>query len=521
MRSIFHLVSAVAVFAGSLLAANPTFTGVVNPASNIPPGLPNYGIAQGSIFVVYGANLGPSALIQASSLPLPTNSGLSGTSITVTVNGTTVTAPMIYTFQSQVAAVLPSLTPVGTGNLTLTYNGASASTAITVVTTNFGISTVNQSGGGPAVVTYPNYSLVTKASSAKPGDTLVIWGTGLGAISGSDAVLPVQTDLGTPIQVFVGGVQANVLYRGRSAGVGLDQINVVVPSGVAPGCSVSLVVQTGALVSNNTSISIAPAGGQCSDAANSQTVFSSLSGKSSYRFAEFILLPVLSSTYAEAAFEGITQADLAVIQSGSPSIGSCTVTVNAGGGVGTGGTINPVVLNAGTAITLTPPSGAPVTLAKGSTGAYAAALSSVPLGTYQATNGAGGPDVGPFTVTFAVPTTFVWANQNAVNSAIDRTQPLTITWLGGDPSGIAQIQLTGVITVPTPTVVTALCVAPVSVGQFTIPPNVLLNLPSGNGGGTNKIAVSGYASLQTLTIPGLDLAFAVSSSSTSAPTTFK
>ena len=247
--------------AASQLAASPTFTGVVNPASNIPPGLPNYGIAQGSIFVGYGAGLGPSSLVSASSLPLPTTAGLAGTSISVTVNGTTVTAPMIYSYQSQVAAVLPSTTPVGTGTLTLTYNGASGSIPIVVVASNFGISTINQSGGGAAVVTNPNYSLVTSGSSAKSGDVLVIWGTGLGAITGSDAVVPTETDLGTPIQVFVGGIQAIVLYRGRSASPGLDQINIAVPQGVSPGCTVSLVIQTGSFSSNITSIPIAPNGG--------------------------------------------------------------------------------------------------------------------------------------------------------------------------------------------------------------------------------------------------------------------
>jgi len=64
--------------AGCLMAQNPAPVSVQNPASNILPGLPNFGIAQGSIFVVYGTNLGPSTISVAPSLPLP--AALSGTS---------------------------------------------------------------------------------------------------------------------------------------------------------------------------------------------------------------------------------------------------------------------------------------------------------------------------------------------------------------------------------------------------------------------------------------------------------
>src|SRR5262249_22004816 len=159
------------------------------PASNIPPSYPFGGIAQGSIFVVYpaydssgkviGGAFGPATLAQAPSLPLPTTLG--GTSITVTMptpsGPTTVNAFMVYTVSSQVAAVLPSNTPTGTGMLTLTYNGASGTVPIRVSPSTFGISTVNGSGGGAGVITFPNYQLVTAAHPAKPGDVLIIWGT--------------------------------------------------------------------------------------------------------------------------------------------------------------------------------------------------------------------------------------------------------------------------------------------------------------------------------------------------------
>jgi hypothetical protein len=53
-----------------LTTNNPAITGVVNVASNIPPGFPNYGIAQGALFAIYGNNLGP-ANLSVANLPCP------------------------------------------------------------------------------------------------------------------------------------------------------------------------------------------------------------------------------------------------------------------------------------------------------------------------------------------------------------------------------------------------------------------------------------------------------------------
>ena len=126
--------------------AQPTIAanGVRNSGSYAFPALPNGSIAQGSIFVVFGTDLGPAKIVQVSSFPLPTKQGLSGTSIQVTVNGTSVYAIMLYTLSTQVAAVLPSDTPLGSGTLTVTYNGqTSNSIPINVVKSSFGIFAVN------------------------------------------------------------------------------------------------------------------------------------------------------------------------------------------------------------------------------------------------------------------------------------------------------------------------------------------------------------------------------------------
>ena len=558
MKRNGHLVLAVLAFACNLTAASPALTGVVNPASNIPPGLPNYGIAQGSIFVIYGSGLGPATLTQVSALPLPTTAGLAGTTVSVTVNGTTLPAPLIYTYQSQVAAILPSTIPIGSGTVAVSYNGVTGTSPLVVVASNLGISTVNQSGTGAGVVTFPNYSLVTSSASAKPGDTLVIWGTGLGAISGSDAIVPISVDLGTPIQVYVGGVQASVLYRGRSASPGLDQVNIIVPQGVTPGCGVSLVVQTGSLVSNTVSIPVAPGGGTCSDPTFTSTTPTIPTGAATYKYGLISLesrsqtlttnnqTATTNSAAGYALFDQVTitqPAGTGTTSTGSgttstASYGSCSVVSTlvsltgtgggTGGGTGTGSSgVTTKPLDAGTSLSATPPAGSVISFGLQSPGSYAASvanIASLPAGAWQISNGTGGADIGPFTLNFNLSPPLVWTNQSAAMTTIDRTKPFTMTWTGGDPLGSASIILsTESLNLATSSFALAevSCSAPVSAGQFTIPPYVLLGLIP--GALTNLVELSGGGG-QAVTIPGLDYAYLSYSSATvvgTSATTFK
>jgi len=62
------------LFAGSVWAQTPTISGLLNNYSNTLPGLPNYGIAEVSIFDIYGANLA-SASVPLQSPPLETTVG--------------------------------------------------------------------------------------------------------------------------------------------------------------------------------------------------------------------------------------------------------------------------------------------------------------------------------------------------------------------------------------------------------------------------------------------------------------
>jgi len=500
----------------------PTLTSVQNPASNIPAALPNGGIAQGSVFVLYGSNMGPAALLLASGYPLPSTAGLGGTVVTITVNGTTVTAPLVYSSASQVAGIWPSNTPLGAGTVTVTFAGTSSlGFPITVVETNFGIST--DPTGLYAAVTYANYAQVAQSNAAQPGRELLLWGTGLGPISSSDAVVPTtNVSSSLSIQVWVGGLQATVVYRGRSAAPGLDQINFIVPQGVS-GCEVSIAVQTGTTLSNYATMAIAPNGGRCSDANAiiSPAALSALLAQSSVNVADFQLDQTVSTTYQgnapstttavtpKALFMNFTQSGLSYDREqlfSVISLESCLVTIGMNSG-NTGSNLAYAGLNAGTSVTLIPPSGNVLTLTPATdVGDYTDnpnPTSLFPAGVYTVSNGSGGVGVGPFSVNFTVAPFVTWTNQSSyANTALDRTQPLIIQWSGGTAGTYVDIvgstEFGGSASAGGS--IRFECSAPQSSGQFTIPPSVLLALPPEPSGILQVSTVGGEA----IQVPGLD-----------------
>ena len=99
----------------------------LNSASYRTPGGAGSGIAQGSMFSLFGTGMGPSTGVTAYSFPLQTNLG--GTTVQVTVGTTQVSAIILYAAAGQVNAILPSATPLGTGSITVTYNSQTSAPA--------------------------------------------------------------------------------------------------------------------------------------------------------------------------------------------------------------------------------------------------------------------------------------------------------------------------------------------------------------------------------------------------------
>ncbi len=167
---------------GGAAAGAPVITKIQNNYSNVSAGLPNYGIAPSTIFVIYGTGLTDptaKAVLQSSASPgIPAT--LNSASVSVTVNGVTTHPAMYYAIGTQIAAVLPANTPVGTGTLTVTNNGlTSAAFTIQVVQSALGLDTLSGLPSGLAVATDSSGNVFSYTASASPNQTITLWGSGL------------------------------------------------------------------------------------------------------------------------------------------------------------------------------------------------------------------------------------------------------------------------------------------------------------------------------------------------------
>lgn len=490
MKSTVRLSISTIVFVATA-AAQPQIlpNAVVNAASNAPVGWPNSSIAQGSIFTIYGTDLGPSS---SPALAYPLQTTLGGVSIQVSSGSTTLNAIPIFVGLKQINAILPGRVPTGTAILTVTYNGQTSNAiSFQVIANSFGIFAVNSAAVGVGIITGANNELYPVNSPAKPGDAATIWGTGIGAWPGDDgSAPPQQIDMPkVPVSVYVGTQQATVMYRGRSGFTGEDQINFVVPSGIT-GCYVPVSVEIGNIVSNFVTMPIAPAGQPCPDP--TLAIPDLPTGNITLGRSIVVVGATTVTTDAAQAFFGIPQIlafPYIPPYFGNPHslpadacIGSVTfpLIIDVIGGS---------TLDAGPSIQITGPNGSQQLLAP----VYDAQLgggSGVNLqppyldaGAYTV-SGTGGTEptpviqanAGPFSQTFTVPQPLSWTNQGTI-TAVNRSAGLDVTWAGGDPNGTVQIAGTVQILGRVLSVVTFICNAKISDQHFTIPAFVSLSLP--------------------------------------------
>lgn len=496
----------------------PQVDSVLNNSSLIPAGVLGTGIAPSSIFVVKGVNLADAGApeLQSSAAPgIPAT--LNGASLTVVVNGTTVHPALYYTSPTQLAAVLPAATPVGDGTLTVDYRGAlSAAFPIQVVAHAPGINTYYTN----TAVATDGATLLTFTDSATPGETITLWTTGLGAdTADSDTIYtPTPHPVDAQVQVYIGGVAANVLYHGSAGYPGVTQVNVTIPASVPTGCWVSIAVVAGGVISNVATLPIHPGGGACVDelsGLNGNQI--APSGGRTIRGGLVALgrtnTPSKSgrsiSSFTDAAFEkytGIYQPPFSL------SPGSCVVIYY------TPVPIPGVTGLAAGNISLTGPGGLSVQLkpqpVKGAF-YYLLDQNAVPDagGTFTFT-GTGGADVGAFTSTLVLNPLLVWTNPTAADN-VDRSKDLTVKWIQGNPGSFVYISGTsgtGRNAVP----VGFECLAHTDDGQFTVPSHILSALQPGAG----AVLVQNII-FAPLPASGLDAAIAEASTSYAEDGTFK
>jgi uncharacterized protein (TIGR03437 family) len=115
-------VSGAVVFLSTGAIAQTIFPrGIVNAASFVAPGLPGGGIARGSIFSIFGRNLGPAS---SPTLAFPLVLNLGGVSIRVSQGSTSVDAIPLFVSPGQINAIMPSNAPLGMVSVRVTFNNS-------------------------------------------------------------------------------------------------------------------------------------------------------------------------------------------------------------------------------------------------------------------------------------------------------------------------------------------------------------------------------------------------------------
>ncbi len=223
---LFSLTFTITSVSQTALSISPG--GITNAAGTANPSAP---VAPGSIVSIYGTNFVPGATTngQSGGIPLPTT--LDG--VQVTMNG--IAAPLFYVNSFQINALVPwELSGSSSMSVEVMAGGVASNSAnMDLAVTAPGIFAITDAKG----------NLVTASNPAAPGEYLVIYCTGLGAVSnppasGAGAPSSPLSETTDATTVTIGGVPAQVSYSGLTPGfAGLYQVNVQVPAGVAPGVS--------------------------------------------------------------------------------------------------------------------------------------------------------------------------------------------------------------------------------------------------------------------------------------------
>lgn len=216
------------------LVLNPY--GVFNGAGYAPAGNP---VAPGEFLTLFGSGFAKSEMVVAPPYPALLNG------VTVTVNGKP--APLRYVGPGQINALVPFATLGPTATVVVESGGTSSNAvAVPVAATAPGVFSLDSTGTGHGAVLHSDYSLVDDKKPAVGGETVLVFLTGMGAVTPpvADGVAPGASTIDAPVMVLAGGAQAQVGYAGMAPGYpGLYQLNVRLPA-FLPGPSVPLAILT-------------------------------------------------------------------------------------------------------------------------------------------------------------------------------------------------------------------------------------------------------------------------------------
>jgi uncharacterized protein (TIGR03437 family) len=219
--------------------SNPSVP-LVSPGGVVSAGDFTSSPALGLLVSIFGSGLADGVLGD-SGVPLPPQLG----STSVTLSGRTL--PLLYVSANQVNVAIPYDVQVDSAQqlVVLRGNAVSVPVPLAVYDDEPAILSVPGNGSGQGLIFNAVTGVLADMNApATAGDVLVIYTVGLGAVNPTitiedGAPLSPLSRTVAPVTVTIGGVPAPVAFSGLTPEyVGLYQVNLVVPSGIAPGSQV-------------------------------------------------------------------------------------------------------------------------------------------------------------------------------------------------------------------------------------------------------------------------------------------
>jgi len=439
-----------------------------------------------------GSSIAPGSLIELDYVGAASGSGsppqITGVRIQPQGSNQTFDAQLVNPNSYYTLAVVPGTVPAGPATASLVFQGgATISAPVTVAPVAVGVFSVSGGGIGPAAAqnnepdSQPSLNQLT--NPALPGQYVTLWATGLGALTTLD------------VSVNISGITVPASFAGPAPGIaGVNQINFPLPGDFATGCYTPVSVTAGNSVSNTVTIATSTSGPCAHPLGLSVGQMKALDTGSSIRlgmisFHADVLAPqpCVAGAYTrsesiQASFD-IRNAYLVFLMSqtrnGGPAcyLGNPLSLTTA---FVTGGLTPP----AGPSLTATDASGNALSLTANLFGDYSTQLTAPPPaatsaqlpppvllpGPWQITV-PGGPVIGAFQQSYALPPQIRWINRESLTT-ISRSADVPLIW---NPEGYSADDVVTAILLAGSGALS--CTAPATAGQLTMPAALLQQMP--------------------------------------------
>ncbi len=466
--------------------------GVRNAASRMPSSLAGGSIAAGSLFSVRGARLGPNQPQRNATGSLE----IAGTALLVNSNP----VPLFYAGEDRLLALMPASQILGEVEMAVRRNGTTGPARnVRVVAASPGLF----SHDGALSDELPAMAISGKRPRGAPGQTISVLGTGFG---------------GASVTVLIGGRRTTTSDIAQVV-PGIERATFRIPADTPLGCEVPVVVGAGGVWSNTVTARLETARTSCVDASGWVTRELHKRGRngSIWIFRTALRLEAGRGIFEDHTFDmalaGFSESarDESQDDFGFPPHGSCATFT---GILEVGGLFNPPattdlnsqlldlnvpfrlpshrLLSAGRALHLTTAAGTRDLVPDAVRPEYYASVlgGTVPgMRRLEAgkeplllnpgrvlVTGEGSAEIGPFTVETAMPEVVRWTNRDHLRN-LTRARGITVRWASAGPSSTMLIVIAA-LDDSTGAAGFCLCTAASESNHFTIPPEMLANLPA-------------------------------------------